>query len=397
VTRDVASEEQSASVHATPDLRIAHVIPHFLAPSETFIYTQLQAQKRLDQLVIARTTANREWFPFAAVVETRSTEGGRWYERLHRSTSRLVHRPNHYQSRIVDAAQDFGATVLHAHFGWSGAEAVLPAQRLDIPLVTAFHGSDVYVRKAKERWQRTYAPLFRAGAFFTCVGPRAGEELVERGAPSERLRLVPVGIDLASFGYRDRVPPGPFTVLQVSRLTAKKGVDLTLRAFAELRESISDARLWIAGDGPLRGSLATLAARLGIADSVTFFGALEYSRIRDLMSEAHLGVQPSRVASNGDREGTPTALLEFQSVGVEIVATRHADIPSIVSRPEELVEENDAQALAASMLAAGLRDAESTRQRTAAARAFVEERHDAGVVAEKLAEVYAEAVAMGEE
>jgi colanic acid/amylovoran biosynthesis glycosyltransferase len=375
--------------------RVAHVIPCFLPPSATFIYTQLRSQAALNQIVVARRTVNHEWFPFDHVYESAPFELSKRRERAMRATRHLVGQPNNYQRQIIQLARESGSEVIHAHFGWSGIEAVLPARHLDVPLVTAFHGSDVYVRNPRDRIHNSYRKLFRTGAAFTCVGPRAGDELVRRGCPRERLWIVPVGIDLSEFPYRKAVPSEPFTILQVSRLTAKKGVDLSLRAFAKARRSIDGARLWIVGEGPEKESLTTLAQRLGINDYVTFYGAAASSQIQDLMRKAHLGLQPSRIAPNGDREGTPTVLLEFQAIGVDIVATHHADIPSIVAHPEELVEENNVDQLVIAMRRSAARSATAQRERADAGRALIERRHDATQIATQLAEIYRDTIELG--
>jgi colanic acid/amylovoran biosynthesis glycosyltransferase len=374
---------------------VAHVIPYFLQPSETFIYTQLQAQRALSQVVVARQTANRSWFPFDNVYASEPTSAYRKQERLVDAARRLAHRPTKYQKAIIDVAGRFQADVLHAHFGWSGVDAILPARELNIPLVTAFHGSDVYVRPPRDHISNRYAKLFSTGTIFTCVGPRAGAALIERGCPEDRLRTVPVGIDLSAFPYRRTPPEGPFTILQVSRLVAKKGVDLSLQAFAKARKLIDNAQLWIVGDGPERESLRALTTSLDLGRDVTFYGAVSSAQIQELMKNAHLGIQPSRIAPNGDREGTPTVLLEFQAVGVDVAATRHADIPSIVVYPDELVAEDDAEALATAMVRSASLDSAARDRRAQAGRSFIESRHDATKIAEQLLGVYLDAIALG--
>jgi colanic acid/amylovoran biosynthesis glycosyltransferase len=375
------------------NLRVVHVIPYYLRPSETFIYTQLQSQATPDQVVVTRRAANRAWFPFDRIYESAPMEGSERGERVARAARRLTGRPNNYQRRIIGVVGEFEGEVLHAHFGWSGVEAIPPAQHLNVPLVTAFHGSDVYVKRPGDRLSDSYHKLFRVGTIFTCVGPNAGDALIRRGCPRDRLRIVPVGIDLGAFPFRKTQPEGPFTILQVSRLAPKKGVDLSLRAFAKVRESIGDARLWIVGDGPEQRSLVELAKRLGIDHSVKFYGAMASIRTQELMRKAHLGIQPSRIAPNGDREGTPTVLLEFQAIGVEVVASRHADIPSIVAHPDELVEENNVEQLAVAMTLSATRSTTARRERANAGRAVIERRHDAKQIAVQLAEVYRDAVA----
>ena len=59
---------------------------------------------------------------------------------------------------------------------------------------------------------------------------------------------------------------------QIGRLVEKKGVDLSIRAFASARTQLGDAELWILGDGGLRPVLEQLASSLGVGDAVRFLG-----------------------------------------------------------------------------------------------------------------------------
>jgi glycosyltransferase involved in cell wall biosynthesis len=239
----------------------------------------------------------------------------------------------------------------------------------------------------------SYEKLFAAGALFTCVGPGAATELARRGCPADRIRLVPVGIDLAQFRFAPAPRHGSLVLLQVGRLVPKKGTDLAIRAFARARPALGSSELWIVGDGPQRGALARLTAELSIADHVTFWGEQPASQVRRLMGKAHIGMQPSRVAPDGDREGTPTVILEMQASGVDVVATRHSDIPFIVPRPNDLVNEGSVDGLAKELARRAEASASSRDERLAEARAFVERRHDATRVAAQLGEIYTEAVA----
>jgi glycosyltransferase involved in cell wall biosynthesis len=68
--------------------------------------------------------------------------------------------------------------------------------------------------------------------------------------------------------FREEEPP---VVVTVARLARQKGLDVLLRAFAAARATVP-ARLWIAGDGPLRPDLEALARELGIAEHVSLPG-----------------------------------------------------------------------------------------------------------------------------
>ena len=365
-------------------LRVAHVVKTYLPVSQTFIDTQLRAQSDLEQLVVTRR-----------VVEGASLPDGELWAlgRVSRRVESRFPAARVFSRRMIGPLRRFRPDVIHAHFGWMGLEAMGPAARLGVPLVVAVHGRDVYapLYRAGSAGE-AYADLYRAGATFTCVGPRAADELVASGAPADRLRIVPVGIDLARFPFAPAPFREPIVFLQVARLTPKKGVDLTLRAFASAQPSLPAARLWIVGDGPQRDELQQLAGELGIAASVRFHGAMAPAQVSELMSRSHIGVQPSRVAPDGDREGSPTVIIEMQARGMDIVATRHADIPFIVPHPEDLVEEDDADGLAAALVDAANRSEGRRQERLAAGRALVERQHDAASIRSILREAYEDAI-----
>ncbi len=96
--------------------------------------------------------------------------------------------------------------------------------------------------------------------------------------------------------------------LALGRLHPNKGFDLLLAAVAETRE----VRLAIAGDGPLRGSLARLAADLGIAERVSFLGWRE--DVPELLAGADFLVCPSVFEPLGN------VVIEAWSAGLPVVA-----------------------------------------------------------------------------
>jgi glycosyltransferase involved in cell wall biosynthesis len=372
-------------------VRIAHVLTDFLPASETFVYTQLQAQSELEQAVFTRRRSNASLFPFTPV----SVDAvGRYASAFVRHVPASIRLGDPYPRRLESRLRTFQPDLIHAHFGWAAVDALLSSSELATPLIAAFHGADVYApESAVPGMPGSYEELFATGMLFTCVGPNAAAALADRGCPADRIRLVPVGIDLAQFRFAPAPRRGPLVLLQVGRLVPKKGSDLAIRAFARAQPALGSSELWIVGDGPQRRPLAGLAAELGIADHVTFWGAQPPTEVRRLMGKAHIGLQPSRVAADGDREGTPTVILEMEASGVDVVATRHSDIPFIVPRPGDLVDEGDVAGLA-DELARRVEASTSVREaRLAEARAFVESRHDATRIAAQLGEVYTEAVA----
>jgi len=373
---------------------VGHVVDEYLPTTETFIHTQLRFQSDARVFVFARRTANLDRFPIpASVVVPRMPPSldAHAGSRLHSAYTQCFWKGHELQ--LSRAVRRRGCQLLHAHFGGEGFNTLRAARRLGVPLVTTFYGFDLALPRHEERWAQRYAELFESGSLFCVEGPAMADTLASLGAPRERIRVVPIGIDLEQFPFRPPPRESKLVVFQAARFTDKKGFDLSLRAFAVARSRLPDAELWLVGDGPLRGELEELAQTLGIADVVKFLGMVDHATYRELLAQAHVGVQPSRVAADGDTEGgAPTVLLEYQARGIPYVGTRHADLPFVTGNPDLLVEEEDVDGLADALARLAAASDAELLERATAGREHVRERHDATHVAKLLAAVYQEAV-----
>jgi glycosyltransferase involved in cell wall biosynthesis len=134
------------------------------------------------------------------------------------------------------------------------------------------------------------------------------------------------------------------TIVSLGRLAPQKNHALMIRSFARIAVS-ADARLVIAGDGPLKSDLERLGRELGVADRVVFAGWL--SNPFPLLREAGAFCLSSKY------EGFGYALIEAMACGCPVVATDAPYGPTdILERGAYglLVPNGDEQALAAGML-----------------------------------------------
>ena len=106
------------------------------------------------------------------------------------------------------------------------------------------------------------------------------------------------------------------------------------------------------GGGPLLPVCRQLVRGLNMDGAVAFRGPEGHAQVAAAMRTARAFVQHSVVASNGDCEGTPVAVLEAQAAGLPVVSTRHTGITQVVLEGETgyLVEELDIEAMAGRML-----------------------------------------------
>ena len=132
--------------------------------------------------------------------------------------------------------------------------------------------------------------------------------------------------------------------LTVGSLTPQKAQAALIEAWARVRRERPDARLLIAGEGPLRGELERRILALGLGEAVTLLGARLDAP--DLMEAADLFVLPSV------REGLSITILEAMRAGRPVVATRVGGNGEAVAEGEtgRLVPAREPAALAGAML-----------------------------------------------
>jgi glycosyltransferase involved in cell wall biosynthesis len=187
--------------------------------------------------------------------------------------------------------------------------------------------------------------------------------------------VVPNGVDVDAIRRRrDRVPgrarrsgagsgSGAAHLMTASRLAPAKGLDLLIRAVAELPPSIV-ARLDVYGEGPERDSLEQLISGLGLSDRAFLHPWL--TDVIEQMAVHDLFVLPSRA------EGMPYVVLEAMAAGIPIVATAVAGTAEALAHGTAgaLIAEPSPAALAAAIRQALAHpDDTARRARAAASRA----------------------------
>lgn len=157
---------------------------------------------------------------------------------------------------------------------------------------------------------------FRRCSHFVGVTQDIVAHMVRNGVPAPSAHFIPTfpTVEDAPPVSRESLstPADAPVLLALSRLHPKKGLDTLLHAV----QALPGCYAWLAGDGPLRHDLESLAARLGVADRVRFLG---WRTDRGaLLRAADVCVLPSRYEPFG------TVILEAWAAGAPLVACRSA-------------------------------------------------------------------------
>lgn len=226
-------------------------------------------------------------------------------------------------ARMIDEGYDFD--LIDAHYFYpDGVAAAMLGRYFNKPLVITARGSDItlFPQYPLPRRMITWAAR-RADAIITvCNALR--DEVVAMGIDAERVVSLRNGVDLELFRPTERSLSPMFTLLAVGHLVPVKAQDLIIGALTLL----PGVRLVLAGDGPDRAKLETLARELKVSDRVTFLGAVPQAQLR-----GHYGAADALVLSSS-REGWANVLLEAMACGTPVVASRVYGTPEVVAAPE---------------------------------------------------------------
>lgn len=220
----------------------------------------------------------------------------------------------------------------------------------------------------------------------TYLGSYTRARLAGALGPRPDLVRLPSGVDTDAFHpsvaaaaggqvrRRHRLTGRPVVVC-VSRLVARKGQDMLVRALPELRRRVPGTALLLVGGGPDRHRLTRLAAQLGVAADVVFTGSVAWEELPAHYAAGDVFAMPCRTRRAGlEVEGLGIVYLEAAATGLPVVAGRSGGAPDAVvdGRTGVLVDGRDLVAITdavADLLADRTRAAAMGR----AGRAWVEE------------------------
>ncbi len=180
--------------------------------------------------------------------------------------------------------------------------------------------------------------LFRQADRILTVSDWLKEYITSRGVPSERIRVLPNGIDPELFPqdeqqrrqFRQQLGGDEHFLVGFSgSLKSWHGMELLIEVLPELIEQIPKVKTVIIGDGPMGESLRQLTRQLGVDDRVVFTGRVEHEAIGSYLAALDVAVAPYRKRT--DFYFSPIKIFEYMAAGVPIVTTPQGQISRILT------------------------------------------------------------------
>lgn len=242
--------------------------------------------------------------------------------------------------------------IIHTHGGVAGFYGRWAARKYrQLSVVHTLHGVHyLYYRNIIKK--HLYICLERIFSRFTDAVIFVSQANIKKGrkfklASKEKMVLIENGIDFSMWENQNleknkeyETRKGPL-LGTVARLHPQKNIPLLLKAGAKMKERYPGLKIFIVGDGPLRGKLERLNKRLGTNEAIDFLG--ERKDIPSLISKLDIFVLPSLW------EGLPYVLLEAAAFKKPVVGTDVDGIREMIKnertgilvspkKPEDLAE-----------------------------------------------------------
>lgn len=334
---------------------VASYCTTFLKKEMRHIYRQVTALREFRTFIMTKSRENADVYPFDDVEvlpRPRINFLARFHKKYIKRMEAVFYRGEYDQLSGVLGRRR--ADLMHVYFGHTGVHLLPFIRNWPQPTLVSFHGMDIMLRDNQPGYNEKLQELLHVLPMVLARSDSLAERLIALGCEPGKIRINRTSIPMEGFPAKNRTSPrdGAWKVVQASRFIEKKGLEVTLEAFAALRQKYPQAELILAGEGPLEARLREKAESLGIGSSVRFPGFCQQADLERLFQETDIFIHPSQTPPNGDQEGVPNAMLEAMATGLPVVATLHGGIPEAVTTEEDglLVPERDAVALGNALL-----------------------------------------------
>lgn len=178
-----------------------------------------------------------------------------------------------------------------------------------------------YLKSPVQKW--IYRYLYSRVDYIVSVSERSMNDLIALFPfCKSKIKVIPVGINLATFSQLPIFQPGFTHLVHVGGFTFEKNHEGLISIIKQLRTEVANLKLWLIGDGPLKNKIEAEVATNELSDVVIFTGAV--SNVLDYISSARMLLLPSVI------EGLPAVILEAFYCRTPVVAYDVGGISEVV-------------------------------------------------------------------
>ncbi|MFK5690570.1 glycosyltransferase family 4 protein [Ornithinimicrobium sp. LYQ92] len=254
-----------------------------------------------------------------------------------------------YSEALMTLARRERPFVLHAASNhWNGLSVVQAGRRLGIPTVYEVRGLWEVTRGSRDpEWMgggmfrymaRMEADAAAGATRVIAITGALRDELIARGVDSEKIIVVPNGVDTSRFGPRPRNEElaqrlgvsGKTVVGYVGSILDYEGLDLLIDAAATLKQERSDIAFLFVGDGAELAQFRERVEHLGLQDTVMFTGRVPHHEVEDYYSLIDICPFP-RLPLPVCEMVSPLKPFEAMAMGKAVISSDVAALAEIVT------------------------------------------------------------------
>lgn len=262
----------------------------------------------IDNLSIYRESPDKSFISFESMIKTRQ----------------IVKIPfllfNLYK-RVLSLVKNNDYDIVHGFFVAPGGLLISMVPTGGKKVISAL-GSDIHTL--------SYYPLIPS--LYRWIFKRADGVIYNTSSMEKRLNCLqaqntqytPTPVNSNHFKYSPKVTKLPNFVF-VGRLTREKGIEILLKSFLKVMQTLPNAQLNIIGEGPERNYILDFVETNKLQNNVRVLGSMKSSDIAKTIGESYALLLPSF------KEGMPAVVLEAMSVGRPIVATKVGGLKDLVT------------------------------------------------------------------
>lgn len=264
-------------------------------------------------------------------------------------------------------------SLIYSHFALHG---LIVSFFVRAPIFSFFHGpwaneSKIASKKNVLKFQIQKIiekSTYKKSTHIHCASTSFKRILVEEyGVNEDKVSVIPLGVDLEKFSYRDKkaarkilgLSESEIVYISVRRLTARMGLNTLIKCFSNFLLQQPNAKLFIIGKGKQKNKLIELIRSLNLNDSIQILENISDSELSTWYSAADLSIIPSL-----ELEGFGLVALESLSCGTPVLASKCGGLEEIINRwnPQFLFNPYDANELEIKMAEFAKGDILITRQ-----------------------------------
>jgi len=238
--------------------------------------------------------------------------------------------------RLLPTAPDH----VHAHF-YDWPKFALGYLDLDVPMTVTAHAFGLFRHRRHEQ-QRRLADQLNG---IVTISDYNRRYLIEKVGVKTRVDVVRMGIRPDKFEPSVDAIPG--RLLTVARFVEKKGIEDAVDAIGGIVDDHPELEYRIIGGGPRVTEIADRIRNRGLENHVHLLGRVSDEQLVRELDEATAFLLPSVIASDGDRDGIPVALMEAMAMETVPISTSVSGIPELIDHEETglLCDQRDTGAL----------------------------------------------------